>query len=164
MFILGVVQANPQVTLHGHHVRNFNDCASGLSNSLTYPKLSSYIAGLIEGDGTFYVPQLERAPSGELYYPAVQIAFAQKDYPLAAYLRLVIGHGSINNAPGGQKAYIYTINNMVGLVTLVNLINGLMRTPKVAGLNKLINYLNRKDPSLSLQSMPLDTSPLSSNA
>lgn len=60
-------------------------------NSLTYPKLGSYIAGLIEGDGTFHVPQLERAPSGKLNYPAVQIAFALKDYPRAAYLRLVIG-------------------------------------------------------------------------
>lgn len=130
----------------------------------TSPKLGSYIAGLIEGDGTFYVPQQERAPSGKLYYPAVQIAFALKDYPLTAFLRLVIGHGSINSAPGGQKAYIYTINNFVGLVALVNLINGLMRTPKIAGLNKLIDYLNRKDTSLSLQPMPLDTSPLSSNA
>lgn len=33
-------------------------------------KFASYLAGLIEGDGTIIVPKTERSPKGILYYPA----------------------------------------------------------------------------------------------
>ena len=44
----------------------------------------------------------------------------------------------------GVNAYIFTINNMEGLVLVANIINGYMRTPKIISLYKLIDWLNKK--------------------
>ena len=100
---------------------------------------------------------------GKLNYPSIQIAFTAKDYPLAAALRLIIGHGSISKR-SHQAAYIYTINNREGIIKLVNMINGNMRTPKILDLFSLVSYLNRKYPTLNIVALPLDASSLESNA
>lgn len=57
--------------------------------------LGSYLAGLIEGDGTIIVPSKTRSPKGKLYYPSVQIVFHLKDLPLAQVINQAIGHGSL---------------------------------------------------------------------
>lgn len=71
-------------------VRNLNDCAPGLSNRLfrLQSHLGSYLAGLIEGDGSIVVPTSERSSKGKLNYPSIQIAFAAKDYPLVMLLHI----------------------------------------------------------------------------
>ena len=157
-------QGNPQVTSRNFmFVRNLNDCAPGLSNRVPFPSLGSYLAGLIEGDGTIVVPTTERSYKGKLNYASIQISFAAKDYPLVAALRVVLGHGSISKK-SHAAAYTFTINNLEGLLRIVSLINGLLRTPKVTDFNNLIAYLNRKSPFAKLVPQPLNESPLSSNA
>jgi hypothetical protein len=47
----------------------------------------SYLAGLIEGDGTIIVPKLERSLKGKLYYPSIQIEFHLRDFPLAQFIQ-----------------------------------------------------------------------------
>jgi hypothetical protein len=42
-----------------------------------------YLAGLIEGDGSIYVPEQARSEKGILLYPVIFIEFALKDLPLA---------------------------------------------------------------------------------
>jgi hypothetical protein len=64
--------------------RNYTTSNNG-SNTL----LSSYIAGLIEGDGTIHVPKTERSSKGNLNYPSIQIAFHLKDLPLALLIQKV---------------------------------------------------------------------------
>ena len=44
------------------------------SNNGSNTYLSSYVAGLIEGDGTIHVPKTERSNKGNLNYPSIQIA------------------------------------------------------------------------------------------
>jgi hypothetical protein len=44
------------------------------------------------------------------------------------------------------------------------MINGHMRTPKIHVFFNLVDYLNRKNPTLNMVALPLDTSPLCSNA
>jgi hypothetical protein len=127
------------------------------------PNLGSYLAGLIEGDGTIVVPTFERNLKGKLNYPSIQIAFAAKNYPLIVLLKLFIGHGSISKR-SHQAAYIYTINDLEGLIKIVGLINGHMRTPKIVDLFALIIYLNRKVGTLNIVSLPMDVSHLGSNA
>jgi hypothetical protein len=56
---------------------------------------SSYLAGLIEGDGTIIVPKTERSPKGVLNYASVQIVFHLKDLPLALIIQKVLGEGSL---------------------------------------------------------------------
>ena len=158
------IQDNPQVTSRNFmSVRNLNDCAPGLSNRVPFPSLGSYLAGLIEGDGTIVVPTTERSPKNKLNYASIQISFAAKDYPVAAALRLFIGHGSIAKKKQAA-AYIYTINNLAGLIAVAALINGSLRTPKYIDFNNLVAYLNRVSPELYIEVKPKDRISLTSNA
>lgn len=155
---------NPQVTSRNFKfVRNFNDCVPGLSNRIPFNSLDSYLAGLIEGDGSIIVPKTERSSKGKLNYASIQISFIAKDYPLAAALRIAIGHGSIAKKKEAS-AYIFTINNLEGLIKVASMINGLLRTPKFNKFKELIHYLNRIKPSLNMVIKPLDNSLFSSNA
>jgi hypothetical protein len=125
--------------------------------------LGSYLAGLIEGDGCIVVPSKTRSNKGKLTYPSVQIVFPQKDFPLVTVICRIIGHGSISKKKQ-SAAYVYTINNLQGLIVLVNLINGNFRGPKIYQLNKLIDYINLKFTDHILVKKPLDCSPLNKNS
>lgn len=129
--------------------------------------LGHYLAGLIEGDGTIIVPSKEKArsPKGKIYYPSIQIIFHLKDLPLALVILQVIGQGSLHRKKG-VKAYVLSINNLKGWMKVVELINGKMRTPKIAALHRLITYLNytvlRHDYQIPL--LPVDNSPIKDNS
>ena len=123
---------------------------------------STYLAGLIEGDGTIVVPKTERSAKGELNYASVQIVFHLKDLPLALIIQKVLGEGSLAKKKG-VNAYILTINSYKGLVLIVSLLNGNMRTPKIESLYKLIDWLNNSK-NTQFFARPLNDSPLTSNA
>ena len=164
---------NQQVTYESFNfLWNLNDCAPELSISNIIPItpifLSSYITGLIEGDGTIIVPKRERSASaqglgrgdkGKLNYPSVQIVFNLKDFPLCQVIQNLIGHGTISKKKQ-SAAYILTINNFEGLIALCNIINGKMRGPKYHQLVLLISYLNNKFPDINLQSLGFSSIPL----
>lgn len=97
------------------------------SNSVS--NFYSYLAGLVEGDGTIIVPKKTRDEKGRLTYASIQIDFAAKDFPLAIMLLKVIGHGSISKRKK-SGAYILTINNRKGLLRMISILNGNMRTAK----------------------------------
>lgn len=79
----------------------------------------SYLAGLIEGDGTIIVPKQERSSKSKLNYAQVQIVFKHKNFPLCQYVQNIIGHGSISK--NKQRArYILTIHNFQGLIKLTS--------------------------------------------
>jgi hypothetical protein len=101
-------------------------------------KFSSYLAGLIEGDGSIIVPNTERSAKGRINYPSIQIIFHLKDLPLALMIQKEIKHGSLSRKKG-VNAYVLTINNFDGLILLTSLINGNMRTPKIHSLYNLID-------------------------
>ncbi len=123
-------------------------------------KLSHYLAGLIEGDGTIIVPKTERTKN-RLNYPSIQIVFHLNDLPLALLIQKELKHGSLFRKKG-VNAYILTINNNEGLLLLINLINGNMRTPKIYSLYKLIDWYNLKNPNLNIEKKELNRLPLSS--
>lgn len=148
----------------------FNDCAPELSISTLSSKkmmpfvcLGSYLAGLIEGDGTVTVPTRERSLKGKLNNPSIQIAFQSRDFPIVMLLCQVLGHGSISKKKQ-SAAHIYTINNLKGLIHVSDLVNGKMRGPKIHQFIKLIEYINKKSPELNITAMPSDTTPLGQNS
>lgn len=100
-------------------------------------KFATYLAGIIEGDGTIVVPKQMRSKKGILYYPSIQISFAAKDFPLALMIQKTLAQGSISKRKG-QNAYVLSINNNEGVLKVVKLINGHMRTSKWSTLNNLI--------------------------
>lgn len=124
--------------------------------------LGHYLAGLIEGDGAIIVPSSIRSPKGKLNYPSIQVVFHLKDLPLALTILKAIGQGSLQRVKGAQ-AYILYINSLPGVVKVVELINGKMRTPKVAALHRLISYFNLNR-EYNFPLLPVDTSPFESNA
>ena len=123
---------------------------------------SSYLTGLIEGDGTIVVPKTERSIKGVLNYASVQIVFHLKDLPLALIIQKVLGEGSIARKKG-VNAYILTINSYKGLVLIVSILNGNMRTPKIHSLYKLMDWLNNSK-NTNFVKKPLNHSSLTSNA
>jgi len=122
---------------------------------------AAYLAGLIEGDGTIIVPNLLRSPKGKLNYPSIQIVFHLKDLPLALMIQKELGFGSLTRKKG-VNAYIFTINNYEGILFVISLLNGNMRTPKIYSLYKLIDFYQSKK-NIYIEKKPLNNSPLDSN-
>nr|YP_009240546.1 LAGLIDADG endonuclease [Pyronema omphalodes]AMO66518.1 LAGLIDADG endonuclease [Pyronema omphalodes] len=56
----------------------------------------------------------------------------------------------------------WMVQNIDSVVFIVNMINGKFRTPKINALHRLIDWLNAK--GANIPKLPLDTSPLNSNA
>jgi hypothetical protein len=124
---------------------------------------SNYLAGLIEGDGTIVVPKTERSNKGKLNYPSIQIAFNLKDLPLALLIQQNLGHGSLSRKKG-VNAYVLTINNLEGMILIVKLINGKLRTPKIHSFWNLIDWLNNKYIKLNIIKKSLNNNSLLGNS
>jgi len=135
---------------------------NSLKNNSFDTTFASYLAGLIEGDGTIIVPKTERSPKGKLYYPSIQIVFDLRDLPLGLIIQQKLSHGSISRKKG-VNAYVLTINNYLGIILVVNIINGYMRTPKINALYKLIDFLNIKF-DLSIEKKIKDKSNIKDNS
>jgi hypothetical protein len=143
------------------------------SKNLNKSLFNYYFTGLIEGDGTIVTPKTLRSPKGKLNYPAIQIVFHLKDLPLALLVQKELalqlftvggcgaGVGSLSRKKG-VNAYILTINSYEGILFIISLINGNMRTPKIHSLNTLIDFLNQTK-GTNIEKYPVSIEPLSSN-
>jgi hypothetical protein len=130
-----------------------------LNDNLNKLPFASYLAGLIEGDGTIVVPKTLRSSKGKLNYPSIQIIFQSKDIPLALLIQKTLGFGSISKKKG-LNAYVFSINNYDGLILTINLINGNMRTPKINSLYELIDFYQDK---INIEKKPLNINSLLSS-
>lgn len=127
------------------------------SKNVNKSLFSSYFTGLLEGDGTIVTPKTLRSPKGKLNYPAIQIVFHLKDLPLALLVQNELGVGSLSRKKG-VDAYILTINSYEGILLVISLINGNMRTPKIHSLNSLIDFLNKtKATSIEKHSVSIES-------
>nr|YP_009690421.1 LAGLIDADG homing endonuclease [Schizopora paradoxa]QEG57201.1 LAGLIDADG homing endonuclease [Schizopora paradoxa] len=163
--LLILIKDNQQVTyIDFMPLGNLNDCApEQYFIKLSVFPLGSYLAGLVEGDGTIVVPKTERSAKGRLNYPSIQIVFQLKDFPLCQMIQKQLGYGSINKKKQ-SAAYVFTINSNEGLIHFAKLINGKVRGPKYFQYCLLIKYLNNKNLDLNLIADKLDLSPLSTNS
>ena len=151
----------PIKVLHdSHNKKRYSNC--NLLHSNVNEDLFHYLTGIIEGDGTIYVPKTERSAKGSISYPSVQIVFHLKDLPLALLIQEKLGHGSIGKKKDAN-AYIYTINNLQGIFLLINILNGKMKTNKIYALNRLIDWYNKYQ-NTSFDKRELNTEPIKSNA
>jgi hypothetical protein len=105
-------------------------------NNLVNSNLGSYLAGLIEGDGTFAIQNIKSTT--KKYRPKIIVVFKKADLPLAQYLKNITNCGKVYIK--SDRGYIlWQIQDIVGVFTIVNLINGYMRTPKIEALERTIN-------------------------
>nr|YP_010714059.1 LAGLIDADG homing endonuclease [Fuscoporia gilva]WDD39622.1 LAGLIDADG homing endonuclease [Fuscoporia gilva] len=159
---------------------NINNCLVSLKKENKINKnnntLSSYLAGLIEGGGTFAIHN--KNSIAKKYYPMIIIVFKKNDLSLAQHLQNVTNCGEIYNKP--NRGYVlWQIQDIVSIFTIVKLINGKMRTPKIEALQRTIDWLNKyietnKSSNFlktklvlskicKLELKPLDNSPIDSN-
>nr|YP_010470465.1 LAGLIDADG endonuclease [Inonotus hispidus]YP_010691042.1 LAGLIDADG endonuclease [Phellinus igniarius]UVF37953.1 LAGLIDADG endonuclease [Inonotus hispidus]WBU93143.1 LAGLIDADG endonuclease [Phellinus igniarius] len=127
------------------------------------PLFCSYLAGLIEGDGTIIVPKTERSLKAKLNYPSIQICFDLRDLPLAIMIQKELGKGSVSKTKGVNACRL-TINDFEGIILLVNLLNGYLRTPKIVMFYRLIDFLNLRFPELNILKKAQNSSSLDSDA
>jgi hypothetical protein len=103
------------------------------------PYLGSYLAGLIEGDGTFAIH--DKNSTIKKYAPKIIIVFKKADLPLAKYLQNLTKCGNVQIK--AERGYVlWQIQDIVGVFSIVNIINGYMRTPKIEGLKRTIDWIN----------------------
>jgi len=125
-------------------------------------KFGYYLTGIIEGDGTIITPKQERDSKNRLCYPSIQICVNLKDLPLALMIQKEIGFGTLTRQKG-VNAYRLTINNYEGLLLIIFLLNGKMKTPKIMDLWKLIDWVNLKFSLLNLQKYPKNNEHIKNN-
>ena len=118
---------------------------------------ASYLAGLFEGDGHISI-----SPDNK-YSPRFNITFNSKDLDAALFIKGWLGDYGFIRHKTRENAVVLTISNLKGLLTIVNLINGKLRTPKIRQLNNLINWLN-VNKGLAIPFMSLDETPLDYNS
>lgn len=100
---------------------------------ITDLKFAQWLAGVIDGDGCFLVSQAG--------YTSLEITMGLEDYPLLAFIKNKLG-GSIK-LRSGAKAYRYRLHDKTGMISLINLINGLIRNSKrLPQLHKVCLKLN----------------------
>ena len=117
-----------------------------------------YLAGLLEGDGTIIVPNLELVKRR----PVVRVCFHIKDEPLAALLKDRIGFGHLVYSKTGNYLLL-EISDTEGLYRIVSLVNGFFRTPKLEAFERLIHWLQQRM-GKQLFSKGMDFSPLTNTA
>ena len=83
--------------------------------------LGPYLAGLIEGDGTFAIHDTKS--TAKKYRPMIIIVFKLADLPLAEYLQELTNSGTVYRK--SERGYVlWQIQDIIGVYTIVNIING----------------------------------------
>lgn len=123
--------------------------------------LNSYLAGLLEGDGSFIVPKTNRDKKNRLRYAKVKTVFHLKDRPLAELLKNRFG----GNFEVHENYLVWNITDLENLRLMCNTINGYLRTPKIHRFHRLIDYINQRSTNVSeIKKLELDKSSIESNA
>jgi hypothetical protein len=130
-----------------------NTCSFGVGNKISSSNLAStvnldenikilrkkigpYLAGLIEGDGTIAVH--DPKSKSKQYNPKIIIVFKKNDLPLADYLQKLTKCGTVLIKP--ERGYVlWQIQDIISIYTLISIINGFMRTPKIEAVNRTID-------------------------
>jgi hypothetical protein len=105
--------------------------------------LGYYLAGLLEGDGHISLPSLAVTTFNRVLNP--RIVFTSHANNLAMYAFIQSELGNIGRfQTSGDNAIRYIIGDVKGIMTLVNLMHGKLRTPKNIRFNDLIQFMNSK--------------------
>jgi hypothetical protein len=123
-------------------------------------KIGSYLAGLIESDGTFAIHDKES--KAKKYNPKIAVVFNIADEPLALKLAHVTSAGTIYKKKEAGHV-LWQIQKLEEVILIINIINGYMRTPKIEALHRAINWLNEFH-KCNIPCLNLDLSPIDSNA
>lgn len=111
----------------------------------------SYLAGLIEGDGSIYYPNKNNTVS----YAAIRIAGHKKDIPFFETLTNILGYGKIILG-NSQNSIIWVVSHREDVMDLCKKTKNYFRTGKFLRMQNLCRFLK-------LGEISLDSSELSNN-
>jgi len=115
-----------EIVISSENIKHISDHVPKHSKPLNDQELGHYLAGLIDGDGHFNnIPQLV-------------IVFSAPDAFLAYYLKTSLGFGQVKKIKN-KKAYLLIVSNKEGILRIINLINGKLRTE--SKFNQVINNI-----------------------
>lgn len=126
-------------------------------NKLNKEEFSYFIAGLWEGDGHL-VCISEKTKSFTFC-----ITFHKNNKILANYILSFIGYGFLRYKLR-ENAIILTIGNRKGLIKIVNILNGKLKTPKLYKFNLLIDWINYLNLGVYIHKYEIDNSNILNNA
>nr|YP_009649313.1 LAGLIDADG endonuclease [Rhizopogon vinicolor]QDA23227.1 LAGLIDADG endonuclease [Rhizopogon vinicolor] len=132
---------NSNNNINYENKQNFISDINKFNTDSSKLKIGSYLAGLFEGEGHLYLPELSKFKLGK-FYPYIAITFPNKDYPLLCKLQELFG-GCLRFKTK-ENAIVWTIGRHSELLNFIKLINGYLRTPKIVKFNNLINWLNNE--------------------
>jgi LAGLIDADG endonuclease/Cytochrome C and Quinol oxidase polypeptide I len=122
--------------------------------------LASYLAGLIEADGSIAIH--DKNSKAKKYRPMIIIVFSLADKPLADKLATITQAGKVYPQKAGAGYLLWQIQKKEDVIKIINLINGYMRTPKIEALHRAIYWFNEFD-NRNIECLNLDESPVDSN-
>jgi len=109
------------------------ECSRTLSDKKQERHFNEWLAGLIDGDGCFLISK-----EG---YASCEITAGLLDEPMLLYVKNRLG-GSVKPR-SGCKAVRWRLHNRMGIITLVNRVNGLIRNSKrVVQLQRVCELYN----------------------
>lgn len=125
------------VVIYSEQVKNVSVHVAKHSKPLNDEQLGNYLAGLIDGDGHFSKIQ------------QLVIVFSSPDAFLAYYIKKRLGHGKVKKVKG-KNAYILVISNKQGILNVIDLVNGKLRTWNKFSqvIDNLLNNKSYKDLNL----------------
>ena len=130
---------NKNLNLNASISKRFSSTISSNIKNENNLNLGSYLAGLIEGDGTIAIH--DKNSTAKKYTPSIIIVFKISDLPLAEFLKNLTSCGQIF-LKQNRNYVLWQIQDIVSVYTIISIINGYMRTPKIEAKNRAIDWLN----------------------
>ena len=144
-------------------LQGYNNLHSTRDNYKNNPeKLAYYLSGLLEGDGHISIPSLGSTTLNRILNPRIVFTSHINNLGFYAFIQSELG-GIGRFQSSGNNTIRYIIGDKVGILFIINLIHGKLRTPKNITFNKLIEFFNNKY-SLFIAESSLDESDFSTNS
>lgn len=124
--------------------------------------LGHYLAGLLEGDGHISLPSLGVTTLNRVVNSRIVFTSHINNLGMYAFIQSELGNIGRFQA-SGNNAIRYIIGEIKGIMLLIDLMHGKLRTPKNIRFNDLIKFINAKY-SLDKPKSLLDNSNLSENS
>ena len=126
------------VVVNLENVKRVSDHVPKHLKPLNNEQLGYYLAGLIDGDGHFSKAQ------------QLVIVFSSPDAFLAYYLKAKLGYGNVRKVKG-RNAYLLIVSNKQGMLNVINLINGKLRTEHRFNqvVNNVLSHTRYADQSMN---------------
>jgi len=118
--------------------------------------LGYYLAGLLEGDGHISLPSLGVTTLNRVLNPRIVFTSHINNLGMYAFIQSELGNiGRFQTS--GNNVLRFIIGDIRGIMHLINLMHGKLRTPKNIRFNDLIKFMNAKY-SLDIKESLLDKS------